>query len=70
MPTRLDADRYGRQMLPLGVLLLGDDRLDQQLAALMKGPAPAPAGADPPPSPRKLVVPAAPAALCQARPVT
>lgn len=46
LPTRLDADSYGRQFLPLGVLLLGGDRLDQQLAALIaKGPA----AADSPP---------------------
>ena len=50
LPTRLDADSYGRQILPLGVMLLGGDRLDQQLAALMaKGPAPASVGADSPP---------------------
>jgi CRISPR-associated protein Cas2 len=34
LPANLDAESYGRQFLPLGVRLLGDDTLDHQLAAL------------------------------------
>ena len=49
LPTRLDAEGYGRQFLPAGVMLLGDDRLDRQLGALMdREPAPASAGSGAP----------------------
>ena len=34
LPTRLDADSYGRQFLPMGVMLLGNNTLDHPLAAL------------------------------------
>ncbi len=50
LPSRLDADSFGRQFLPLGVMLLGDDTLDHQLAALLaKGRAPTATVTDNPP---------------------
>jgi CRISPR-associated protein Cas2 len=49
LPTRLDAEGYGRQFLPAGVMLLGDDRLDHRLAALLAHePAPAAVGSGTP----------------------
>lgn len=41
LPARLDATSLGRQSLPMGVMLVGDDTLDRQLAALKaRGQAP------------------------------
>jgi len=40
LPARLDAERYGRQFLPEGVRLLGDEALDRRISDLVGAKSP------------------------------